>query len=198
MKALIINGHIQWENISEGSLNHRIFEETMAFFNEKEIEIVTTTIDKGYQLDKEVEKWVEADYIVFHFPINWFSYPAKTKEYIDSVFMAGYDRLCNGDGRKTGADYGSGGLLSAKGMIVNTWNAPKDVFENNEKFFKGMSMEEVTMHFTANFEFVGISPLPTFAFYDVFSPTINYEGLFQKYKEHLETHMCHKNISSTK
>ncbi len=67
MKALVINGHVRWPQIAEGKLNQTIFEESIAAFREKGYEILETTIDKGYDVPQEVEKWINADFILFHF-----------------------------------------------------------------------------------------------------------------------------------
>jgi len=185
MNALIINGHICWPQISEGKLNQRIFEESINVYQSKGYDIFTTQIDSGYEIEEETEKWRNADYILLHFPINWFGYPGKTKEYIDQVLMNGYGRIYAGDGRNNGGNYGTGGLLKAKGMIVNTWNAPKEVFDNPEQLLKGKSMEEFILPFTVNFAFLGIEVQPSFAFYDVFRNGEFIEGEFISYNQHL-------------
>lgn len=58
--------------------------------------------------------------------------------------------------------------LQSKGMIVNTWNARKEIFGNSGHLLEDFSMEEFTKPFTAKLQFVGVQPLPTFAFCDVF------------------------------
>jgi modulator of drug activity B len=185
MNALIINGHIRWPEVSEGKLNQRIFEETTHLFQSKGYDIVSTNVDSGYDIEEETLKWVNADYVLFHFPINWFGYPGKTKEYIDQVLMNGYGRIYAGDGRNNGGNYGTGGLLKAKGMIVNTWNAPKEVFDNPGQLLKGKSMEDFILPFTVNLAFLGIAAQPSFAFYDVFRSSEFIEDHFKSYAEHL-------------
>ena len=54
MKALVINGHIKFPQISEGKLNKTIFEESIKAFSEKGYEILETTIDNGYDIANEV------------------------------------------------------------------------------------------------------------------------------------------------
>ena len=188
MKALVINGHIKFPQISEGKLNKTIFEESIKAFSEKGYEILETTIDNGYGIANEVEKWVNADFILLHFPINWFGMPAKTKTYIDTVLMSGYGKIYAGDGRNNDGKYGTGGLLKSKGMIVNTWNAPKETFGNEGQLFANISMETFAKPFNAALEFIGIQAQPTFAFYDVFKdPKIEEE--LKTYKEHLEKYI---------
>lgn len=184
MKAFIINGHIKWPEISEGYLNRTIFQVSKKILEEKGYDILETIIDNSYEISDEIEKWITADLIIFHFPINWFGMPAKTKEYIDKVLMSGYGKIYFGDGRNNGGNYGSGGLLSSKGMIVNTWNAPEEAFGNSGQIFEDYSMEEITKPFTGLFQFLGLQPLPTFAFYDVFkNPKIEEE--IRLYENHL-------------
>lgn len=188
MKALVINGHVRWPQIAEGKLNQTIFEESIVAFREKGYEILETTIDKGYDVPQEVEKWINADFILFHFPINWFGMPAKTKEYIDTVLMSGYGKIYAGDGRNNGGKYGTGGLLKSRGMIVNTWNAPEETFGAPEQLLSDISMEDFTKPFTAALQFLGVEPQPTFAFYDVFkNPDI--ENDLKKYKEHIKKYI---------
>jgi modulator of drug activity B len=120
MKALIVNGHIRLERIAEGKLNSTIFQESKTIFQKNGYTVSETIIDQGYNIAEEIEKWVNADFILLHFPINWFGMPAKTKDYIDKVLMSGYGKIYAGDGRASGGYYGTGGLLKSKGMIVNT------------------------------------------------------------------------------
>ena len=184
MKALVINGHIKWEQIAEGKLNKTIFEESIKTLKEKGYEIAETIIDAGYEIPEEIEKWVNADFILFNFPINWFGMPAKTKAYIDTVLMSGYGKIYVGDGRNNGGNYGTGGLLKSKGMIVNTWNAPAETFGGNGQLFSDISMEEFAKPFSGMLQFIGVSAQPTFAFYDVFKNP-NIEEDLKNYREHL-------------
>lgn len=69
-------------------------------------------------------------------------------------------------------------------MIVNTWNAPEETFGNNGQLFENFTMEEFAKPFTATLQFVGISPQPTFAFYDVFKNP-NIETELQNFRQHL-------------
>lgn len=185
MNALIINGHINWPQVSEGKLNQRIFEETVSSFQGKGYEVATTKVDAAYDVEEETQKWIAADYILLHFPINWFGYPAKTKEYIDQVWMNGYGRIYAGDGRNNGGNYGTGGLLKAKGMIVNTWNAPKELFDNPRQLLKGKTMEDFILHVTVGLQFVGIEIQPSFAFYDIFKGAESLQDQFKLYHQHL-------------
>jgi len=187
MKAFIINGHIKWPQIAEGTLNNTIFEKTKELFLAKGYEIAETIVDQGYEIPQEIEKWVNADRILFHFPINWFGMPAKTKDYIDKVLMSGYGKIYVGDGRNKGGNYGTGGLLQSKGMVVNTWNAPQETFKQQGQLLENFSMEEFTRPFTATLEFVGIQTLPTFAFYDVFKNP-NIENELANYQTHLSNY----------
>lgn len=108
MKALIINGHIKWPQIAEGNLNKTIFEKSKQAFNEKGYETLETVIDNSYEIPKEIEKWVNADVILFHFPINWFGMPAKTKDYIGKVLMSGYGKILSSENNVAGIAYDLG------------------------------------------------------------------------------------------
>ena len=188
MKALVINGHSRWPQIAEGRLNKTIFDETIKIFSEKGYEILQTTMDDGYEIPQEIEKWVDADFVLLHFPIFWFGMPSKTKAYIDTVLMSGYGKIYAGDGRNNGGDYGTGGLLKSKGMIVNTWNAPKETFNNEGQLLAGVSMETYVKPFSSILKFIGVQPQPTFAFYDIFKNP-NIEADLENYKQHLERYI---------
>lgn len=184
MKALVINGHIHWPQIAEGRLNKTIFDESIKTFTERGYGILETVVGDGYEIPQEIEKWATADFILFHFPINWFGMPARTKAYVDTVLMSGYGKIYAGDGRNNGGIYGSGGLLKSKGMIVNTWNAPQETFGNDGQLLSDVSMEDFVKPFNATLRFVGVQPQPAFAFYDVFkNPDI--ERDLEKYRGHL-------------
>ncbi|MGB3750750.1 MAG: NAD(P)H-dependent oxidoreductase, partial [Arcobacteraceae bacterium] len=89
-KALVINAYEVFEGIGEGRLNKslcNIAEETLI---KKGYQVKTTILEKGYILEEELEKNIEADLIFVQFPVYWFSAPAFFKKYIDDVYGFAY------------------------------------------------------------------------------------------------------------
>jgi modulator of drug activity B len=73
-----------------------------------------------------------------------------------NIISISYGKIYAGDGRNNGGNYGTGGLLKSKGIIVNTWNAPEETFGNEGQLLENHSMEEFTRPFTATLQFVGV------------------------------------------
>ena len=102
-KVLIINTHQFYEGISTGTLNSSIVEiikETMLSLG---CEIQVTEVEKGYDINEEVNKHLWADLIITQSPVYWFGSPWIYKKYIDEVFTAGMIQgsFLTGDGRTT-------------------------------------------------------------------------------------------------
>ncbi|MCP3889482.1 MAG: NAD(P)H-dependent oxidoreductase, partial [Desulfobulbaceae bacterium] len=90
--VLLINGHQAWE-ISPGKLNKSLINMAWEAFTTKGYEVQTTHIDETYDTEKEVEKILWADIIIFQTPVYWMSIPWGFKKYIDEVYMAGYGKM---------------------------------------------------------------------------------------------------------
>src|SRR5690606_20579733 len=121
-KVFIINGGQKFAH-SGGKFNQTLVELDQDFFKpEHGFEIKVTDINNEYTLEEEVEKYVWADIIIYHFPIWWFSMPFKLKEYIDKVFTVGHRKgMYYSDGRKQenpAINYGKGGSLQGKRYLV--------------------------------------------------------------------------------
>lgn len=174
-KVLIINTHQFYEGMSTGTLNNSVVEimkETMTSLGH---EVQLTHVEKGYDLNEEVNKHLWADLIITQSPVYWFGSPWIYKKYVDEVFTEGLKQgtFLVDDGR-TRSDpskqYGTGGkLFGKKYMLSLTWNAPREAFNNSEqKLFGGRSVDDVFIHNTSNYKFCGVEILPTFSFFDVF------------------------------
>ena len=174
-KVLIINTHQFYEGMSTGTLNNSVVEimkETMTSLGH---EVQLTHVEKGYDLNEEVNKHLWADLIITQSPVYWFGSPWIYKKYVDEVFTEGLKQgtFLVDDGR-TRSDpskqYGtSGKLFGKKYMLSLTWNAPREAFNNSEqKLFGGRSVDDVFIHNTSNYKFCGVEILPTFSFFDVF------------------------------
>ena len=174
-KVLIINTHQFYEGMSTGTLNNSVVEimkETMTSLGH---EVQLTHVEKGYDINEEVNKHLWADLIITQSPVYWFGSPWIYKKYVDEVFTEGLKQgtFLVDDGR-TRSDpskqYGTGGkLFGKKYMLSLTWNAPREAFNSSEqKLFGGRSVDDVFIHNTSNYKFCGVEILPTFSFFDVF------------------------------
>jgi NADPH dehydrogenase (quinone) len=185
--VLLINGHQALE-ISPGKLNKSLIDIARKKFSDKGYEIQHTHIEDEYNLPEEVEKFLWANIIIFQTPVYWMSIPWGFKKYIDEVYMAGYGKMFDDDGRSRseGSKYGSGGLLKGKKyMLSTTWNAPLEAFTDPEQFFEGRGVDGAFFAFHKSQEFIGLEQVPTFACYDVLkNPDIDND--FSRFKSHLK------------
>lgn len=169
---LVINGS-QVFGDSTGRYNKTITEATLSFFQEKgDVEIQLTEIAQGYNVTAEVDKFIWADVIIYHTPVWWFQLPYDFKKYLDMVFEEGYGRIYRSDGRRSNnpkMNYGTGGLLQGKKYLLTTsWNAPEEAFVVAGEFFAQRSVDDGCLYgFHKMNEFVGMSALRSFHFFDV-------------------------------
>ncbi|EEM18461.1 NADPH dehydrogenase (Quinone) [Bacillus pseudomycoides DSM 12442] len=156
---LIINGHQKY-SADRGKLNQTLVDRMVSLLSEKS-HVKTTIIQDGYNIKEEQQKFLWADVIIYQTPIYWFSVPGLFKTYMDEVYEYGLFF-------KGGDQYGAGGLLTEKKyMFSTTWNAPKTAFQDSSQFFEGQSLEEAIGHLHRVQKFIGMSPLKSFACYDV-------------------------------
>lgn len=189
--VLIINAHQFYDGISSGDLNRAMVNAIADNLNRLGYNIKHTEIEKGYDIDDEVEKHLWADLIITQSPVYWFSTPWIYKKYVDEVFTAGMlqQLFLTGDGRTRqdpAKQYGSGGKLTDKKYMLSlTWNAPAAAFNDEaQRLFSGKSVDEIFAYNTANYKFCGVDILPSFSCFDVMkSPDITNDFL------RLETHL---------
>lgn len=189
-KVLIINTHQFYEGMSTGTLNNSVVEIMKETMTNLGCEVQLTHIEKGYDINEEVNKHLWADLIITQSSVYWFGSPWIYKKYVDEVFTEGLKQgtFLADDGRTRNdpsKQYGTGGkLFGKKYMLSLTWNAPREAFNNFEqKLFDGRSVDDVFIHNTSNYKFCGVEVLPTFSFFDVFKePQISkdIENLKQK------------------
>lgn len=159
---------------NKGELNEAITRTARQILSSCGKEIKTTSIQSGYDPAVEVEKFTWADAVLFHTPVYWFYVPWLFKKYIDDVFNYRDPQkrrfLYRNDGRDRNGEgtYGTGGLLTdTKFMLVTTWNAPKEAFDVSNPLIRGNSVSDCMRPFYLMAEFIGMKPLPGFAFFDV-------------------------------
>lgn len=170
-KVFIINGH-QYYPFAQGRANKTFEEKATAILKSENFEIKYTATEKAYTLDEELEKFLWADGVLIQSPLNWMGIPWSFKKYLDEVLTAGMmGKLSAGDGRSAEApkkNYGLAGLLKAKYMFSFTANAPQEAFNNpDEKFFDGISEDDLLLPMHLNMKWFGLQPLKTFFAYDV-------------------------------
>lgn len=195
-KILVINGGKTFAH-SGGRLNTTLTEWDSEFFTpENGFELKITQVGaENYDANEEVEKFVWADVVIYHFPIWWMYLPFSLKEYFDKVLTAGHRKgLYYSDGRKASnpeRNYGTGGLMQGtRYLVTTTWNAPKTAFTLPEEFFQGRSVDDgVLFPFHRMNAFCGLEPLPSKHFHDVEkngSPELT-ASFKVEYFEHLRT-----------
>ncbi len=192
-KVLIINAHQKWEGFAEGKLNQTFVDTANEVLKGKGLEVKTTNIEAGYDIEEEIQKHEWADLVVTQTPIYWFNTPWIHKKYIDEVFTTALSqgRIVIDDGRTRkdpSKQYGTGGLCSDKKyLLVSTWNAPKEAFNNeNQTLMQGKSVDEALANLSINYKFCGFEVLKGFSVHDVMkNPQI--ETDLQDYKKYLES-----------
>ncbi|MGA6121005.1 NAD(P)H-dependent oxidoreductase [Sphingobacterium anhuiense] len=170
---LIINAGQSFAH-SSGRFNKTVTENTIAFFEKFDsVEIKVTHISDAYDHDEEVQKFVWADYIIYHTPMWWFQVPNAFKKYIDEVFTAGHRTgIYQSDGRRSenpDINYGTGGMLQGrKYMVTSSWNAPKTAFTLPREFFNQTSVDDGPLFgFHRMNAFASLEKLESFHFHDV-------------------------------
>ena len=157
-------------------------------------QVKVTHIDAGYDVEEEIQKWLWADVVIQQAPAWWMGVPWIVKKYIDEVFTLGRGRLYQSDGRTrqdSAKEYGSGGLLQGKQYMLSvTWNAPAIAFTDPKQFFEATGVDGVYIATHKAYQFLGMTPLPTFMSNDVIkNPTIDSD--IQNYQAHLTTVFGH-------
>lgn len=147
MKILVINGGQHFAH-SGGKFNSTLVELDKSFFTPQNgFELKLTDINEEYNPQEEVQKYVWADVIIYHFPLWWFGMPYRLKEYVDKVFTAGHRKgMFYSDGRKADnpdINYGTGGTMHCRRYLVTTsWNALETAFTQPGEFFHQTSVDE--------------------------------------------------------
>lgn len=173
---LIINGHEKYP-FAQGLLNRTLVEKMVELLKDN-YNLKLTTVDEGYIIEEEIEKFKWADIIIFQHPIFWFGLPGKFKTYIDQVYQYG---IFFAGGEK----YGGGGLLTSKKyMLSTTWNAPESVFNDKTQFLDGKSLDEALYNIHKIHQFCGMTPMKSFSCHNVIlAPNI------EKYLSDLAKHL---------
>jgi len=190
-KVLIINAHQVYENFAEGKLNKTFVDKAKEFFESKGLEVKTTEIEKGYDIEEEITKHEWADLVITQTPVYWFNTPWIHKKYIDEVFTTALfqGKIVKDDGRTrrdVTKQYGTGGLSQGKKYLLSsTWNAPQEAFgDKNQTLFEGKSVDDALINLSANYKFCGYEILKGFHIHDVLKNP-NVEEDLPRFEKHL-------------
>ncbi|WP_252120285.1 NAD(P)H-dependent oxidoreductase [Symbiopectobacterium purcellii] len=172
--VLIINAHQTYSGLSEGALNREYVALIKDEMDKKGYHIQQTYIEKGYNINEEVQKHLWADIIITQSPVFWFGTPWIYKKYVDEVFTAGMRQqsFLIDDGRipnDPSKQYGSGGKLHGKKFLLSlTMNTPKEAFDDPaQRLYAGRSLEDLFSSTTSVYKFCGFAILPVFGSFDV-------------------------------
>ena len=177
MKYLIINGH-KYYPYAQGKLNKTLFEQIVNILQSNGDDVKNTVIENGYNVEEETQKYEWADFIIFQFPLNWFSVPWILKKYFDDVYQHGMFYIGS-------SEYGRGGLLKGKKYMFSiTCNTVESAFDNPNTFFDGKSPEDLIVALHKTQQFCAMEPVKSYFCFDVVhNPDI------EKYLKGLENHI---------
>lgn len=148
MKTLVILAHPDIEN---SKVNKRWKEELGKYPEEIEThELYQTYPDWNIDVEKEQLLLETHDFIVFQYPIYWYSYPPLLKKWLDTVFTHGWA-------------YGSQGhkLEGKKFGLALSIGDKKESYTHTGPV--GFTVDEVITPFKASAKHVGAIALPYFA-----------------------------------
>lgn len=193
-RVLLLNLHQKYEGIANGNLTRELLKEARSFFQNNGYEIKETTIDEGYDVTEELDKFKWADLFFVQSPVYWMGLPWLGKKYIDDIFSAGVNTVTySSDGRSRNdpsKTYGSGGLMEGKRYMLSfTYNCPVSEFNNPNGFFDGLSVDEANVALHKTFQFCGVKPYPTYSVHDIFKSEFDITGVLNGLQEHLKQNL---------
>jgi modulator of drug activity B len=179
MKRLLMILGKESSELAKGEYNKGLFDSGLAMLKKK-FDVITSEIDKGYDVKDEIEKFKAADAVIFQYPVYWFMMPSSLKKYMDEVYTLGEFFGFGENG------YGSGGLMkNKKFMLSTTWNAPLAAFNDNGAFFGNLTPEGVLLPMRKSNLFCGMEELPHFSCHDVIhNPKFEQDKV--RYLDHLQ------------
>jgi NAD(P)H dehydrogenase (quinone) len=129
-------------------------------------------------ITRELEKVLWADFLIFNFPIFWFSVPAILKGWIDRVLISG---VCYGGLRF----YDNGGLKGRRALVCITLGGQEHMFGPGA--IHGPFEDMLRPLLRGTLHYVGLEVLPPFVAWHV--PYISQEArlaFLEKYRETLK------------
>jgi len=188
--VLLLNLHQKYEGFANGNLTHDLLNEAKKFFTANGYDVRETSIEEGYDVAEELEKFKWADIFFVQSPVYWMGLPWLAKKYVDEVFTGGNNTVTYvSDGRSredASKKYGSGGLMQDKKYMLSfTYNCPTTEFNNPEGFFEGMSVDQANIALHKLFQFCGAHPLPSYSVHDVYKSDFSLEDSLKELNQTL-------------
>ncbi len=170
--------------VAKGELTQHYIDKANEFFIKNGFDVKHTTIEKGYTIQEEIEKFEWADYILFQYPVFWMGLPWIAKKYIDETFTQGRHYASDGRSRNDASKlYGSGGLLQGKKYMLSlTYNCPASAFGNVNSLFDGMTLDEAHVAVHKTFQFCGLKPMETYSVHDIFKGDLDLNFELEKFE----------------
>lgn len=129
-------------------------------------------------IQEELEKLIWCDYVIFQFPLYWFSMPAILKGWMDRVFICGYVY----GGKRF---YDQGALRGKKAMLSVTVGSRENMFGPNGIHGDMMSLLE-PVHRGLAYTGFGILP-PYIAYHVPYISQVEREAYLYAYQQRLLT-----------
>lgn len=172
-KILILNGHAPFPT-AKGLLNKSIIEEMEKGLLEKgNYSILHTNISEGYVVEEEIQKFKDADIIIWQFPLYFTSMPGVAKVYLDNVFT--YGGFYTFDAKP---------LAGKEYMLSVTTGMPGFLFGNKESPYGGKTLDEVLFSVHSAMQAVGLGMLKTFSVHGI-SPELDINTVKIDVKKHI-------------
>lgn len=139
--VLIIAGH---GNLDQSTANNAL----LAHLETRQPQLQVRRLSQLYptgviDVSAEQAALVEADIIVFQFPLNWYHLPARFKKWVDEVLAYGFA-------------YGTGARLGGKTLVVSyTAAAPDECYDGPEATF--IDKEHILDTFRATAKMCGMN-----------------------------------------
>jgi NAD(P)H dehydrogenase (quinone) len=137
----------------------RVDEEKLSFMSESGNAFATGT--QTEDVEREQKKLLQADAVVFQFPLWWFGFPAILKGWVDRVFAYGFAYGYKGAGNTY--RYGDGALAGKRALLSIAAGGP--AADYGPRGING-PLEQLLFPIThGTLFFAGMDVLPTFAVY---------------------------------
>jgi NAD(P)H dehydrogenase (quinone) len=141
---------------SEADFLHRRFPDALQY--DREQKYAHERCAFAPDIEGEIRKLLWCDFLIFQFPLWWFSVPAMMKGWIDRVFVNG---VVYGSGRR----FDTGGLKGRKGMLVTTTACLPGMVEPDGLLG---SLDAILWHLTyGTLAYAGLQVLPTLASWSI-------------------------------
>ena len=127
----------------------------------------------------ELQRVKEADLIIFHFPIWWFSVPAILKGWFDRVLVMG--AAWDGHGQR----YERGMLLGKKALVIATASGSAEMYQK-EGVHKATISEVLHPVLHGTLAFCGMDVLQPYIVYDILQKTDEERvQILELYRQHI-------------